>query len=375
MDERTWVLSGASPCARGKPGANQDDHTEDLAYHNHGFYACVAEAASHACAHVPEMLDQLGRLMAASRQPGHVIRDALVAGWKADHPSTEPPWGSGQPGYKFIYDRYCQTGGSLDVDFDGLMEQLSDRKANRGLPFFLDHNPQTLRVNRMYVALAGGVEEWSVGGEDNVLLFDPTWGTNLYRWKLCMIATVAATGETVLIAYALLEEETMLGFEWVFGCVSSHLVVPPKVVFSDHDDKIETALRRMQVDAWPDHLHFLCVYHISKNVFQHLRGLFLADGGGVLWKAVFDRFWKITKNTDSSYRDTFDADWGKFVDMVRDTASNKDKLPAELRWLTTLGSSRVALHSVTTGSGWFTRARTCEGVSLVGCGSFCSAAQ
>ena len=116
------------------------------------------------------------------------------------------------------------------------------------------------------------------------------------------------------------------------------MVVPPKVVFSDHDDKIETALRRMQVDAWPDHLHFLCVYHISKNVFQHLRGLFLADGGGVLWKAVFDRFWKITKNTDSSYRDTFDADWGAFVDMVRDTASNKDKLPAELRWLTTLGS-------------------------------------
>ena len=168
VDERTWVLSGASPCARGEPSANQGDHTEDLAYHNHGFYACVAEAASHACAHVPEMLDRLGRLMAASRQPGHVIRDALVAGWKADHPSTEPPWGVGQPGYKFIYDRYCQTGGSLDVDFDGLMEQLSDRKANRGLPFFLDHNPQTLRVNRMYVALAGGVEEWWLAGGGEV---------------------------------------------------------------------------------------------------------------------------------------------------------------------------------------------------------------
>ena len=276
-------------------------------------------------------------MMAASRQPCGVIRDTLVAGWKADHPDTTVPWGVGRPGYKFLYDKYCQTGGSLDVDFDGLMEKLKDRKENWGLPFFIDHNPETLRVNRLYVALAGGVEEWSVGGKDNVLLFDPTWGTNLYRWKLCMIATVAATGETVLLAYALLEDESMLGFEWVFSCVSSHLVAPPKVVFSDHDDKIETALSRMRHGAWPDHLHFLCVYHISKNVFQHLRCLFLAEGGGALWKAVFNRFWKITKNTDSSYRDTFDVNWGEFVDMVRNTATNKDKLVAELQWLTELG--------------------------------------
>ena len=58
----------------------------------------------------------------------------------------------------------------------------------------------------------------------------------------------------------------------------------------------------------------------------------------MLWKAVFDRFWEITKNTDSSYRDTFDADWSEFADIVRDTATNKDKLPAVLLWLGELGS-------------------------------------
>ena len=316
----------------------QSSHTQEFAFHNHPFHSCVAVALSNAAAYVPEALDKVARLMAKSNQPCVTIRDTLTAGWKAENKGTPVPWGDGNPGYKFLYHRYCQAGGSLDVDFEGLLEKLKERKENRDLPFWLDHNPATLRVNRMYVALAGGAEEWEVGGEDNVLLFDPTWGTNLYRWKLCMIATVASTGETVILAYALVEDESTLSFEWIFSCLSCHLPTPPRVVFSDHDDKIETALLRMKESGvWPKHLHFLCVYHLSKNIFQHLRCLFLSEGGGKLWTVVHNRFWQITKNTDSRSRDTFEMEWEGLVQTVRETATNSDKLDAELRWLEKLG--------------------------------------
>ena len=338
VDGRLWVLSGASPCARGQPGLEQVEHTEALGFHNHAFYSSMASATSSTTAHVPEWLDKVAQVMAKSNQPCATIRDTLTAGWKDKYQVEPVPWGVGDVGYKFLYHRYCQTGGSLDVDFSNLLRTLEERQKNQGLPYFLDHDLDTIRMSRMYVALAGGTEEWAVGGANNVLLFDPTWGTNLYRWKLCMIATVSATGETVILAYALLEDETALAFEWVFKCVSQHLLSPPSVVFSDHDDKIESALVRMKDNGvWPAHKHFLCVYHISKNFFQHLRGLFLAEGGGKLWKAVHDRFWKITKNTDSRFCELFEAEWQALVDMVHATATNKDKLVAELEWLKRLG--------------------------------------
>ena len=87
----------------------------------------------------------------------------------------------------------------------------------------------------------------------------------------------------------------------------------------------------------PNLLHFLCVYHISKNIFQHLRCLFLSEGGGKLWTVVHNRFWQITKNTDSRSRDIFEVEWEGLVQTVRETATNNDKLDAELRWLENLG--------------------------------------
>ena len=170
----------------------------------------------------------------------------------------------------FLHNRYCATGVALEVDFDGLIESLKAREKTEGLRYYMDHDPQTFRMSRLYVEIKGADRDWAVGGNDNSALFDPTWGANVYRWKLCMIATLSKTGETVIAAYALLEEESVLAFEWVFRCMHETLVVPLRVVFSDHDSKIESALARMK-DVWPHMLHFLCVFHL----YLHLLVLYI----------------------------------------------------------------------------------------------------
>ena len=342
VDAGVWALCAGSPSARGEVG----DHT--FSGHNHPLFSTALEArASGSGAHVPDEYDQMAQLLAASGQTTAQLRVVLETKWKREHDNdldSHPyPWGDGGQAYKLLYDRYCATGPSLEFDFEGLMDVLKVRQQEQGLHFMIDHDQTTMRMNRLYVELQGAAEEWAPGGKQNSLLFDPTWGTNLYRWKLCMIATLSRTGQTVLLGYALLEDESALSFEWVFRCVHKCLREPPSVVFTDHDMQIERALQKCN-DEWPETRHFLCIFHLSKNLYTHLRPKFLGDGGSERWKAVHDLFWKIVKNTDVSYQARFADEWEGLVALVESTATNTDKLQEGLAWLRSLGllASRFA---------------------------------
>ena len=154
-------------------------------------------------------------------------------------------------------------------------------------------------LDRCFIQLDGSVEEWALGGSSNVLLFDPTHGTNRHRLKLAAFVTVSASGQTVILAICILAHEDAETFEWLFTCFHKVFRVPPACFFTDGDVAMEQAFKKMKAGFWALTLHMLCVYHLSKNVFQHLHPLF---SDPVAWRTLFTLFWRIAKNSDSSYQ-------------------------------------------------------------------------
>ena len=149
------------------------------------------------------------------------------------------------------------------------------RKRDKGLQYFFRLNGN--RLEKLFLELEGGFEDWASGGQQNVLLFDPTWGTNKYGLKLACFCTVAPTGKTIINSVCLIQDEDTFSFEWCFRCFADVFRVPPSAFFTDGDPKIATAfglVSAVETDPWHDTEHFLCVFHISVNFSKHLKPLF-----------------------------------------------------------------------------------------------------
>ena len=188
------------------------------------------------------------------------------------------------------------------------------------------------RMDRCFVQLDGSLEEWALGGTQNVLLFDPTHGTNKYGLKLAAFVTVAPTGQTVILAICLFVHEDEDTFEWCFRSFARVFRVAPACFFTDGDVAMDKAYRNVERDVWAGCHHFLCVFHISKNVYKHLRPLFTEAKE---WHTLFSLFWSIAKNSDVYFDDEFDDGFSKLVQMVeqRPSSSAQDKA---LSWLQSL---------------------------------------
>ena len=132
----------------------------------------------------------MATVMAASGETTATINRNLTTAWRQEHGAHAPvPWDYAHLQYKFR-----ATGSDLDIDFEGIMEHLDSRRDLDGLERFADYALGTNTLSRLFVELEGGKQDWAKGGEDNVILFDPTFGTNVYRIKLCLITTLCSSG-------------------------------------------------------------------------------------------------------------------------------------------------------------------------------------
>ena len=127
----------------------------------------------------------------------------------------------------------------------GIFESLQRRREASGLQFFVGVEPDGDVVDRVFIETVGGFQTWARGGNSNVVLFDPTWGTNREGFKLCLFVTVGSTGATECIALCLLRSETIDHFEWAFRCFAQVFKIAPACIFTDGDDKIAQAIAKM----------------------------------------------------------------------------------------------------------------------------------
>jgi hypothetical protein len=102
-----------------------------------------------------------------------------------------------------------------------------------------------------------------------------------------------------------------VSFAWVFRAFQRAFGSSPTVIYTDSDAAMAGAIFLV----WPTSTtHLLCVYHIWKNFYTHIKPLCVPGGGGFQKAAGF--FWCLAKASDESSIDTFDAEWGTLVDFV-----------------------------------------------------------
>ena len=337
-----FVLTYASPAAGGKN--SRDEHhifpcKEGLrSFHNHEMFQSTAEANVRAVGmgkRIPDEVEHIASLLArGGTTPSNMHALLSLACEDKNLPVTfDVP---------HLRTKYIPSAAKMQLDCSGMFAELDTRRDATGLQHFWDvKDDGSNEIDKIWMEIQGGREEWAKGGTDNTLLFDPTHGTNCYKWKLCLFTVIGSTGKTVIVAFAVLEHESKEHFHWALQCFHKVFVVPPKAVFTDRDGKLEEVLdfwMKPVIGSWTGSQHFFCIWHISKNLYERLRGLFAFEKKGKAWRSVHDKFWRIVKNTDVSYRDRIDADWDGLVELVSNSArSNLDGLSDGLAWLNQLG--------------------------------------
>jgi hypothetical protein len=271
---------------------------------------------------------------------------------------ASPPIQIGATFYKQCFDRFSPSGIQKDLDFSGLLEVCMLRERNEGLRYFVttirdgaiegleddelvhDAGAGSVRCTKLFVELKGAREIWAKTAHENVLLFDPTHGTNRYKMKLCSFTTVDETGQTVVLATALLSSESCAQFDWAFMCFHETFRLAPTVLFTDRDPQLDDAFVRMASRGyWANTAHLFCIFHLSKNLHTHL---YRHCARSEDWHRVCNRFWRIAKRTDVRSKDDFDAEWEGLISLFESIARDvpKSNVSDQIAWLKSLGNLR-----------------------------------
>ena len=217
------------------------------------------------------------------------------------------------------------TTGERYWDVTKFAETLQSRKVDLGLDYWIKLNAEG-EMTCAFAVMAGGLEAYAVGGNDNVVIFDTKHGTNMHKYKLGCFVGISSTGATKIFAMSIVASEDTESFEWVFMCFLNAFRIEPRVLFTDSDAAMAAAFLLVFLTA----LHYLCIWHLSKNVLTNVpAALFKGDGHA----AFMDGFWKICLHTDSSFAgDAFEMAWDSLLNPLR-RGERSAARTAALDWL------------------------------------------
>jgi len=139
----------------------------------------------------------------------------------------------------------------------------------------------------------------------NMVIYDTTFATNRYGFKLGLFVTVDAHLRTIILAQSLLLHETKDDFVWAFNAFKKYFKIPPTVLFTDSDPAMAYAIKYV----FPSTRHLLCTYHLSKNIFTHFHTL-LNDREGT-WPKFIAKWWSICLEHRQDSTASFDHEWGE----------------------------------------------------------------
>ena len=240
----------------------------------------------------------------------------------------------------FIYDRYARKRTEGHFDMDNMIEFLQRRQLQSGFctKFKLQNlGDNVYEVQMVFAELDGAMEVYAAGGEDNVILFDPTHGTNKYKLKLCCFVTIGPTGANIILAFVLINTEDVSAVEWAFRCFHDCFKVAPAVLFTDSGASLISAYDALHVSGvWEDTLLMLCIFHLSKNFYESVSPV-VTDRDK--FHMLTNLFWRLAKESDVRSVDTFDDEWAALVDAfeeAHDPQKDSKKIDAARAWFAKL---------------------------------------
>ena len=182
------------------------------------------------CRYFPERLVTLAQQMALGGAQPTVINEALKA--NALEWGLPVTWN-----YDDVHAKFTPSVLSRDMDATGLLGLLLEREQVGGFKSLVSTDAAGC-IDKVFAELDGAMAEWAVGGSENVLLFDPTHGTNRYGIKLCCFTTVGSTGQSVILAVAKIRTERSSDIEWAFRCYAGTFRVASAVLYTDEGASI-----------------------------------------------------------------------------------------------------------------------------------------
>jgi hypothetical protein len=121
---------------------------------------------------------------------------------------------------------------------------------------------------------------------NDVVSFDTTYLTNKYDMPFAPFVGVNHHGQSILLGCALLSDETIKSYVWLFNtwliCMGGK---PPKAIVTDQCQSIGAAVE----EVFPETRHRLCLWHIMKKIPEKLGGLHEREGiVRMLKRAIYD---------------------------------------------------------------------------------------
>ena len=237
--------------------------------------------------------------------------------------------------YQHLLDRLTESKLVRKQDGAGYAAWLDSRAAN-GYPAGYRVN-DALELSLSYAVFEMADEVWATGSR--VLLFDPVHGTNQYGHYFAAFNTVDENGVTQMLMYVTLDDKTPESYRWAFSVFAKVFRLPPILVGTDSEAAILSALDDMceAGNPWEEcKLRILCIFHISKNFYEHIHPLYVGNKEG--FRTVSNTFWRTSKESDASSTERWEPDWQRLVALVRDTANaSAPTYTSGIQWLEKLG--------------------------------------
>jgi len=102
----------------------------------------------------------------------------------------------------------------------------------------------------------------------DVIILDTTYNTNRFQMMLCIIAVIDNNYKSRIVASAIIEDETLDIYRWIFDTILTETGVYPKVIFTDSDPSMIQSIK----EIYPNTQHLLCIFHIDLNLRKKLKG-------------------------------------------------------------------------------------------------------
>lgn len=159
-------------------------------------------------------------------------------------------------------------------------------------------------------------------------------GTNKHGLKMMLWVTVDGTGSTKILACSLMLDESAESCAWSCQCFLDAFRVAPYVIFSDSAPQLETAI----ASVFPESKHLYCIWHLSNNMVTNLKAACGADNA--LWQRVCSRWWRIAKQTDTSSRLTWEAEWAELGALLDESTVTGKSMNTARAWLAKMAKKR-----------------------------------
>ena len=103
---------------------------------------------------------------------------------------------------------------------------------------------------------------------NDVVILDTTYNTNRFQMMLCIITVIDNNYKTRIIACAIIEDETLDTYRWIFDTILTETEDHPGVIFTDSDPAMICSIK----EIYPNTHHLLCIFHIDLNLRKSLKG-------------------------------------------------------------------------------------------------------